>query len=134
MRNISRISAALALSIGLTSTTSLGGGRSVTVPLVCSHGPSRQAFRALVTLPDSQPTGSRFTVRIDSFPSGKVSHMGLNYIFDMSTDYQVPAGTKYVEGSLRIVPDTGSANARSARAWRDTTGIHLLIPARVENG
>jgi len=106
----------------------------VTAPLVCSRGPSGQAFRASVTVPTSQPTGSRFKVRIDSFASGKISHLGLNYIFDMSTDYQIPKGTKYVEGSVRVVPATGSANARSARVWYDASGIHLVIPARVENG
>ena len=130
-----RIAGMLALSAALVSATSLGGGRGVKVPLVCSRGPAGQAFRAVVTLPASQATGSRFAVRIDSFPSGKVAHFGLNYIFDMSTDYQVPAGTKYVEGSARVVPDTGSANTRrGARAWHDAAGIHLLIPARVENG
>ena len=135
MRISSTISALIALAGGLVSTTSVAGGRAVKAPLVCSRGPSGQAFQAIVTLPAAQATGTRFTVRIDSFSSGKVSHFGLNYIFDMATDYHVPAGTKYVEGSARIVPDTGTANTRSgARVWHDAKGIHQLLPARVENG
>jgi len=118
----------------LFAPMSAGGGRTVHVPLVCSHGPSGQAFRAAVTVPASQPTGSRFSVRVDSFPSGKVAHFGLNYIFDMATDYLIPNGTKYVEGSARVVPGTGSANARGARAWHDASGIHMSIPGRVQNG
>jgi hypothetical protein len=107
----------------------------VSAPLVCSRGGDGQTFRASVTLPASQPSGSRFTVRIDSFSSGKIAHFGLNYVFDMATDYRIPDGTRYVEGSARVVPNTGTPNVRAgARAWGDAAGVHLLLPARVGNG
>ena len=133
----SRIAPAIAIALASTvaSKTSAAGGNTVKAPLVCTRGPSGKPFHAVVTVPASQATGTRFTVRIDSFPSGKVSHFGLNYIYDMATDYHLPAGTRYVEGSARVVPGTGSANTRSgARVWHDASGIHLLLPARVENG
>jgi len=135
MNLTSRIAGLTGLAMTLASATSLGADRTITAPLVCSRGGNGKAFRAIVSLPDSQPTGSRYAVRIDSFPSGKVAHFGLNYIFDMMTSYRVPAGTKYVEGSARVVPNTGTANVRAgARAWHDANGVHLLLPARVENG
>jgi hypothetical protein len=130
-----RIAAVIALVATFASGTSAAGGNTVKAPLVCTNGPSGQTFRAVVTVPASQATGTRLTVRIDSFPSGKVSHFGLNYIYDMGTDYHLPAGTKYVEGSARVVPGSGSANIRrGARVWHDANRIHLLLPARVENG
>jgi hypothetical protein len=135
MRISSKVTAITALVLTLASATSKASGHTVTAPLVCSRGPEGQTFRAVVTLPVSQPTGSKFMVRIDSFSSGRISHLGLKYIFDMATEYRIPAGTKYVEGSARVVPNTGTANARSgARAWHDAAAIHLLLPARVENG
>jgi hypothetical protein len=101
----------------------------------CTRGPGGQVFNAIVTMPLAQATGSRFKVRIDSLPSGKVSHTGLNYITDMTTDYLVAEGARYVRDSLRIVPDTGSTNVRAgARAWHDPSGVHLNLPARVQNG
>ena len=104
-------------------------------PLVCSRGPSAQWFNAVVTMPASWPAGSTFAVRIDSVPSGTISHMGLNYIHDMTTDYFVPTGTRYVTGSARLVPGTGTPNVcEGARAWGDAAGIHLRLPGRVENG
>jgi hypothetical protein len=126
---------ALALATLCATTTSRADARAVTAPLACSRGPEGQRFRAVVTLPATQQTGTRFTVRVDSFSSGKIAHFGLNYIFDMVTDYGIPAGTRYVEGSARVVPGTGTPNARAgARAWYDGTGIHLLLPARIGNG
>jgi hypothetical protein len=131
----SRIAVVVAFAATFLTKASAAGAHTVRAPLVCSNGPSGQSLRAVVTVPASQETGTRFTVRIDSFPSGKVSHFGLNYIFDMATDYHLPAGTKYVEGSARVVPGTGSVNIRrGARVWHDASGIHLLLPARVENG
>ncbi len=86
-------------------------------------------------MPGTGVTGTTFTVRIDSGFSGKISATGLNYIHDMLTDYAVPAGTSYVEGSLRIVDGTGSPNAREgARAWRDAAGIHFVLPVHIANG
>jgi hypothetical protein len=122
------------LAIALLPGSALAGARAVSAPLVCSRG-GGQTFKAMVTLPASQATGSRYTVRIDSFSSGKVAHFGLNYIFDMATDYRVPDGTRIVAGSARVVPNTGTPNVRGgARVWGDAGGVHLLLPARVENG
>jgi hypothetical protein len=107
----------------------------VRVPIVCSRGPSGQALNVVVTMPSTQATGTTFAIRIDSTPSGKISHTGLNSIFEMQTDYLLPAGMAYVEGSARLVPDTGTPNVRTtARVWHDAAGIHLVLPAHVQNG
>ena len=108
---------------------------SVKAPMVCSHGPSDSAYSGVLTVPRSAPSGSTFAVRVDSRSSGQISHFGLNYIFDMTTDYPLPAGTSYVDGSARVIPGTGTANARAgARVWHDAKGIHFVLPAHVENG
>ena len=126
--------AAMAL-ITLATSSTFGSPVAVRVPIVCTRGPSGQTFNVGVTMPASQATGTTFAIRIDAAPSGKISHTGLNYIFDMQTDYVVPAGTAYVEGSARILPGTGTPNVRAtARVWHDAEGIHLALPARVENG
>lgn len=123
------------LAASLTTVTTLGASSTVKVPVVCSRGPSGQALHTVVTMPPAQPTGSRFTVRIDGVPAEKLSHGGLNYIFDLATDYVLPAGAAYVEGSARIVPDTGTPNVRAgARVWKDASGLHTLLPGHVENG
>lgn len=136
MHPLFRPAAGALLAATLTTATNLGAATStVMVPIVCSRGPSGQSFHAVVTMPATQPVGSRFTVRIDSVPSAKLSHTGLNYIFDMATDYVVPTGTTYVDGSARVVPNTGTSNVRpGARAWHDAAGIHTLLPAHVDNG
>jgi|GEM_PF-1802671 len=127
--------AGAAMALTLATSTTFGSPVAVRVPIVCSRGPSGQTFNVGVTMPASQATGTTFAIRIDAAPSGKISHTGLNYIFDMQTDYVVPAGTAYVEGSARILAGTGTANVRaSARVWHDAEGIHLALPARVENG
>lgn len=121
--------------LSLVASTTFGASVSVKAPMVCSRGPSDSAFRVALTVPASAPSGSTFTVRIDSMPSGIISHMGLNYLFDMKTDHPVPSGTTYVEGSARVVPDTGTSNVREgARAWHDAGGVHLALPAHVANG
>lgn len=121
--------------LSLLSTVTFGASVAVKAPMVCSRGPSDTAYTAVLTLPASAPTGSSFTVRVDSLSSGIISHTGLNYIFDMTTDYPVPSGTTYVEGSARVVPETGTPNVRDgARAWQDAAGIHLALPAHVPNG
>jgi hypothetical protein len=107
----------------------------VKLPMTCSRGPATQWFAAVVTMPSTHQTGAIVTVRIDSMFSGTIDHFGLHYIFNMSTDYQIPAGATFVEGSLRFVKDTGTVNVRTgARAWHDAAGIHTVLPARVENG
>lgn len=108
---------------------------SVTAPLECSRGPETQALHAVVTMPAHRPPGSTLRIRIDGWPSGKISHGGLNYIHDMTTDYLLPAGTRYLEGSARVLPATGTANAREgARVWRDGGRIRLRLPAKIKNG
>lgn len=107
----------------------------VTAPLVCTRGPADQQFRALLTLPPAWPTGQTLLVRIGGISSGKISHGGLHYIHDMTTTFLVPAGTRYVAGSARVIPGTGTANVRvGARAWSDEHGVHLALPGHVENG
>jgi hypothetical protein len=107
----------------------------IKIPLNCSKGPSDQAHKVVVTVPARVATGSTYTVRVDGVNSGKISHMGLNYIFDMSSEWLVPSGTRYVEGSARIVPNTGSPGVRpKARITHRGGVIQLLLPAHVENG
>ncbi len=122
------------LAAALVATTSSGARQRVWVPIRCSRG-GGQSLDMMVTLPSTQAAGARITVQIAGLPSGKISHFGLNYIHDQGIDYLVPAGARYVEGSARFLPGTGTPNVRAgARAWRDASGIHTLLPARVENG
>ncbi len=108
---------------------------AVTVPLECTRGPSGQTHRTTVTFPSQVTAGSKFAVRIDGSSSGTISHTGLNYIHDMTTEYLVPAGTSYVAGSLRVVPGTGSANvAGSARVAKVGNLLRLTLPGHVDNG
>lgn len=135
MRTYSRFARVLVVAVGLFCTATLGASVRVKAPLLCTRGPSGQTYAAVVTLPPSAPTGSTFIVRIDSLSSGVISHIGLNYIFDMTSDYPIPTGTTYVSGSARVVPNTGTANVRqSARVWHDTGGIHVALPGHVLNG
>ncbi len=107
----------------------------VQVPMRCTRGGDDTVFRATVTLPPSLPSGSTFTVRIDSAPSGRVSHLGLHYIYGMTTQYLLPAGMHYIEGSAQVVPGTGTANVRpGARAWHAASHVFLKLPAHVANG
>ncbi|MEI8254708.1 MAG: hypothetical protein WCJ30_03460 [Deltaproteobacteria bacterium] len=106
----------------------------VRMPMHCSRGPAEQTFRAVLTLPGTTTPGATFTVRIDSFPSGRVEHFGLYNLFDMRTDYAV-AGGRVVPSSPRIVAGTGTPNVRvTARAWLDGAVVHALLPARIDNG
>lgn len=118
----------------MATTASRGGTSDRTIPLKCTRGPDGQSYRNIATMPSSQPIGSTFTIRIDAV-SIPISHFGLRYIHNMTADYTVPAGTTYVEGSARIVPGTGTANVRTnARVTHDASGIHMLLPDRVDNG
>jgi hypothetical protein len=108
---------------------------SIGIPLNCSKGPSDQKHKVVVTVPATAAAGSTYRVRIDGVNSGKISHTGLNYIFDMWSEWLVPSGTQYVEGSARIVPNTGSANVRAkARIVHKNGVINLVLPAHVDNG
>jgi hypothetical protein len=119
----------------LFTATAVGREVAVHAPIECTRGPGGQRWSAVVSVPAEHPAGGRFAVRIDSAPSGTLAHIGLNYITDMTTDWQVGPGARVVDGSVRVVPDTGTPNVRpGARAWSDASGVHLALPGRVENG
>ena len=53
----------------------------------------------------------------------------------MATDYLLPAGAQYVQGSAHFVPGTGTANVlEGARVWQEGGMLRVVLPARVENG
>ncbi len=107
----------------------------VGIPLACSRGPGGQQHEVNVTVPASVTPGSRYRVRVDGVDTGKISHFGLSYIFDMESQWPIPPGTEYVDGSAHIVPGTGSANVRpGARVVYERRSIHLVLPAHVDNG
>jgi hypothetical protein len=119
----------------LLSTTLLAAAPHVRAPLLCSRGPSGQHFDVLLTLPRTAPEASIYSVRIDGVDSGKISHTGLNYIHDMSTDYLLPSGATYVPGSARIVPNTGTANVAAGAYVRHEAGmIRVVLPGHVDSG
>jgi hypothetical protein len=135
MKTTSKLVAALILSAVTLSGVAIATTSKVKAPLVCTRGDSDQTMNAILTMPASAAVGAKFTVRVDGVNSGKISHTGLNYIFDMSTDYIVPDGTKVVDGSVKIVAETGTANVRAgAKAWSDKAGIHTVLPAHVDDG
>jgi hypothetical protein len=109
--------------------------RRIAIPLTCSRGPNGQHHDVAVTVPASVAKGARYTVRVDGVDSGTISHTGLKYIFDMGSEWPVPPGAEYVEGSARIVPGTGSDNVRAgARVVHASGSVRLGLPAHVENG
>lgn len=126
---VATLATALALASPLDAAT-----RKHKIPLTCSRG-GDQVHPLDVTVPDRVAQGGRYTVRIDGYPSGKIEHAGLRYIHDMHAEYVVPAGTKYVEGSGKIVPSTGTANvAKTARVVHKNGVVHFVLPAKVEAG
>jgi hypothetical protein len=137
-RSGATVRSGLAIALALVSLGFDSPGaapRRVAIPLICSRGPSGQEHDVTVTVPSRVPRGSRYKVRVDGVETGKISHSGLNYIFDIWSEWAVPAGTTYVEGSARLVPDTGSANVRpGARVVHGVGRISLVLPAHVENG
>ncbi len=127
--------AAMAIVAALGLAGRVGFAGTVRAPLQCSKGGGGTFFTAAVTAPSTQREGSTYTVRIDSFGSGEISHVGLHYIHDMATDYLLPAGAEYVSGSAHFVPDTGTANVRAgARVWYESGMLRVVLPARVDNG
>jgi hypothetical protein len=132
---LSAASAVVLATVATTATATSVGPVAVKVAMECSHDPGARSYSAMVTMPQSGAPGSTFKVRIDGVASGPIAHTGLNYIHEMVTDYRVPAGTTFVADSLRIVPETGTANARAgARAWYDAGGVHIDLPAHIDNG
>lgn len=108
---------------------------AVQVPIECTRGPSGQIHRVSITTPAEVPSGGKFSVRIDGSSSGVIKHTGLNYIRDMTVEYLVPSGVTYVPGSLKLVPNTGTANVSStARVVKVGNVLRLVMPGHVENG
>jgi hypothetical protein len=131
---IALVSAGLLGVIGTVAAIAVAAPPS-TIPLVCTKGPSDQKHQVAVTAPASAAQGSTFHVRIDGMNSGKISHVGLNYIFDMGYEWVIPRGTQLVAQSARIVPGTGSENVRKgARVAHKGSVVSVILPARVENG
>ena len=122
--------ALVAAGLGLAAETQ--AAKTITVPLDCRNGPSGQVIRLSLTVPPTATEGSSFAVRIDGVDTGKISHIGLRYIHDMTTQVLLPNGAGYVDGSARIVPDTGTPNVRpGASVSRQGNAIRLVLPARV---
>lgn len=118
-----------------TATEGSAAGTRAVIPIACSHGPEDQKHQAVVTVPDSAAPATVFKVRVDGVDSGKISHTGLNYIFDMTYEWMVPPGTAIVDGSARIVPNTGTANVRGgARISVKGNVVQMVLPAHVEDG
>jgi hypothetical protein len=105
------------------------------IPIECSNGPSDQRHKVMISVPATITEGATFKVRVEGVNSGKISHTGLNYIFDMGYEWMVPKGTELVEGSLKLIAGTGTENIRKgARVSHKAGVISMLLPARVESG
>jgi hypothetical protein len=123
------------MAVAMTLAGVPSAGTAVTVPLSCNKGPDGQVCRVNVTIPASVEEGGTLTVRIDGNNSGRISHTGLKYIYNMTTELRIPDNASYVAGSGRIVPDTGSANVRpGARVTQSGRSISMVLPAHVEDG
>jgi len=110
-------------------------GTTVKAPMLCNHGDRSQTFAAVVSMPVSRPVGATFKVRIDSLPSEKLSHAGLEYIHNMTTDYLLPPRATYVEGSAQVVSGTGTPNALPGATVTHTgRTVRLFLPAHIANG
>ncbi len=121
--------------LAMATAGAAAAGSYVTLPLVCTSGPSGQRFNVGVTLPHGVAAGETYTLRLDGTSSGTISHFGLNYIHDMTVEYVLPAGTSYVEGSAQLVPGTGTPNVRvRPRLWHRAGVVTMALPGRVENG
>jgi hypothetical protein len=135
MRNWALAAAAALIGVCASWTTVPDAATSVRIPLNCSRGPSGQHCDLIVTVPQSAAEGSTISVRVDGTDSGKVSHTGLNYIHDMTTELLVPSGTMYVTGSGKIIPGTGTENVRpGATVAHRGAAIVMTLPAHVEDG
>ena len=121
--------------VAALAPSDVSAGTPLAVLLECSRGPSRQTYHVTANVPDRVAQGERYTVRVDGGPSGTISHVGLRYIHEITTEFLVPAGTGYVSGSLRLVPGTGTANVASgARVEKRGNMLRLILPARVVSG
>jgi hypothetical protein len=127
--------AGIALGVVGTLGASRVDAKKVALSMSCDHGPGEQKFQADVSGPESVVVGGTFTVHLDGVPSDEVTGFGLNHIRDMTTDYVLPAGGSYVEGSARVVPDTGTPNVRGgATLTVEGKRLRLVLPARIADG
>jgi hypothetical protein len=130
-----RAGALAATALLCTAFQGQGGPARVDIPLSCTRGSGGQSHGVTVTVPARITRGSRYRVHVDGVDSGKISYVGLNYIFDVGSRWLVPPGTRYVEGSARVLPGTGSENVRAgARVGYAAGVVELVLPARIENG
>ena len=135
MRTWSLAAAAALIGICASWTSAPAAGTAVRIPLTCSRGPSGQTCELIMSVPQTAAEGSTISVRVDGIDSGKISHTGLNYIHDMTTELLVPSGTMYVAGSGKIIPGTGTQNVRpGARVAHQGAAIVMTLPAHVEDG
>jgi hypothetical protein len=112
-----------------------GAGTTVAAPLECTRGPAGQTFRAIVTMPTQVEQGSKIAIRVDGYGSGTISHTGLRYIHDMTSEFLIPSGTTLVPGSLRLVAGTGTVNVTGTAQIAKVGGvIRLSLPGQVDNG
>lgn len=115
--------------------TGNAAGKNAVIPMECDHGESAQKEKVIISVPDTAAPASVIHVRIDGTDSGKISHTGLNYIYDMTYEWMVPPGSQVVAGSYRVIPDTGTPNVRAgARVTHKNGMVVLVLPARVEDG
>jgi hypothetical protein len=127
---------ALATLVGVVSLAeaTADAATKAQVPLVCSRG-GGQTYMAHVSVPGEAAEGAVYAVRIDGHNSGAISHTGLNHIRDMTTEYALPPGTSLVDGSLKVVPGTGTANvAAGAKVVHQGGKIRMMLPGKVEAG
>ena len=106
----------------------------VEAPLSCNKGPDSQRFEVMITAPPTVNPGATISVRIDGLGSGEISQVGLDHLHHASSDYLIPVGSTYVEGSARLVPDTGTANVRAGALVAHRRGVvTLTLPGHVAN-
>jgi hypothetical protein len=130
-----RLLATTLASGAIAWSSALGASTDVSIPMTCTRGPSGQRFTATATFPANVPEGATYTLRVDGTDSGTVGDFGLRYLHDIGYTLRVSGGASYVEGSARVVPDTGTPNVRpGARVSVKDGLIHLLLPAHVEKG
>lgn len=111
----------------------LGAADVVGVPITCSKG-GADTLRLAPVLPATVAPGTTFTVRLDGVDTRIKWQLGLNHLRAMTWDFGLPAGAKLVDGSLRIVPETGSANLRpGASVSARGNVVTLSAPAKLES-
>lgn len=135
-RSLPRVLFLLALCASGGAAYAQAQTTTVHPPMVCSRGPGGQHFDATITMPRTAAAGSTITVRIDGVPAPPTSHLGLFHLYNFLTDFRVSEGGRLVEGSVRLVPDSGSPNMRpGARASREgASTVRLTVPAQIPNG